>query len=71
MDTSSQSAGCALLEDRRLLGEFFTNVKLTHSQTILPMVQNLLDQTHTALSEVDLFAVTTGPGSFTGLRIGL
>ena len=71
MDTSSQSAGCALLEDSRLLGEFFTNVKLTHSQTILPMVQNLLDQTHTALSEVDLFAVTTGPGSFTGLRIGL
>ncbi|MCI8650339.1 MAG: tRNA (adenosine(37)-N6)-threonylcarbamoyltransferase complex dimerization subunit type 1 TsaB [Anaerotruncus sp.] len=71
IDTSSQSASCALLADGLLLGEFYTNVRLTHSQTALPMVHDLLKQTHTPLQEVDLFAVTTGPGSFTGLRIGL
>lgn len=71
IDTSSQSASCALLEDEVLLGEFFTNVNLTHSQTIMPMVESLLAQTRTSLADIDLFAVTDGPGSFTGLRIGL
>lgn len=71
MDTSSLSASCALVEDDIVLGECFTNVKLTHSQTIMPMVQGLLDQTHIPLEDVDVFAVTDGPGSFTGLRIGL
>lgn len=71
IDTSSQSASCAVTEDGKLLGEFFTNVKLTHSQTILPMVENLLEQTRVPLPEIGLFAVTDGPGSFTGLRIGL
>ena len=71
IDTSSQSASCAVTEEGKLLGEFFTNVKLTHSQTILPMVENLLEQTRVALPEIGLFAVTDGPGSFTGLRIGL
>ena len=71
VDTSSQSASCALLEDDLLLGEFFTNVSSTHSQTILPMVHALLEQTRITPAEIDLFGVTTGPGSFTGLRIGL
>lgn len=71
IDTSSQSASCALLAEGLLLGEFYTNVRLTHSQTALPMVDNLLHQTRVTLQEVDLFAVTVGPGSFTGLRIGL
>lgn len=71
MDTSSQSASCALVEDQVVLGECFTNVKLTHSQTIMPMVQGLVDQTRVPLENTDVFAVTDGPGSFTGLRIGL
>ncbi len=71
MDTSSLSASCALLEEDVVLGECFANVKLTHSQTIMPMVQSLLSQTRIPLEAVDLFAVTDGPGSFTGLRIGL
>ncbi|RGX56088.1 MULTISPECIES: tRNA (adenosine(37)-N6)-threonylcarbamoyltransferase complex dimerization subunit type 1 TsaB [Anaerotruncus] len=71
LDTSSQSASCAILEDDKLLGEFYGNVNLTHSQTIMPMVESLLTQTRVALSEIGLFAVTEGPGSFTGLRIGL
>lgn len=71
IDTSSQSASCALTQDGMLLGECFSNVKLTHSQTIMPMTESLLAQTRTALADVDFFAVTDGPGSFTGLRIGL
>lgn len=71
IDTSSQSACCAIWRDGVLLGEFFGNVKLTHSQTILPMTQCLLEQTRMSLGDMDAFAVTTGPGSFTGLRIGI
>ena len=71
IDTSSQSASCALSDDGKLLGEFYENVKLTHSQTILPRVQQLLATVRVPLDQVDLLAVTNGPGSFTGLRIGL
>ena len=71
VDTSSQSASCALTEDGRLLGECFTNVRLTHSQTLMPMIEGLFAQTQTSIESVDLFAVTEGPGSFTGLRIGV
>lgn len=71
IDTSSRSASCAVTEDGVLLGEFYANVKLTHSCTILPMVQDLLARTSLTLAEMDAFGVTVGPGSFTGLRIGL
>ena len=71
MDTSAVAASVALWEDGRLLGENFVNVKLTHSQTILPMVQNLLDSCDRKISQVETFAVSAGPGSFTGLRIGI
>ena len=71
LDTSSQAASCAILRGGALAGEFFSNVGLTHSQTAMPMAQKLLEQTRIALSEIDLFAVSTGPGSFTGLRIGI
>ena len=71
MDTSAVAASAALWEDGRIIGESFVNVKLTHSQTILPMTQNLLNACGKDLSQVDEFAVSTGPGSFTGLRIGI
>ena len=71
VDTSSQSASCALVEDGCLLGECFANVRLTHSQTLMPMIEGLFAQTQTSIESVGLFAVTEGPGSFTGLRIGL
>lgn len=71
IDTSAVAASAALWEDERLIGESFINVKLTHSQTILPMVQNLFSCCGRAISQVDQFAVSTGPGSFTGLRIGI
>lgn len=70
LDTSSQAASCALLEDERPVGSFYIDAKLTHSQTILPMVENVLTACQQNLQDVDLFVVSNGPGSFTGLRIG-
>ena len=71
LDTSSRAASCAVLRDGALAGEFFANIGLTHSQTAVPMVEMLLEQTMTDIGSIDVFAVTTGPGSFTGLRIGI
>jgi tRNA threonylcarbamoyladenosine biosynthesis protein TsaB len=71
LDTSSQAASCSLWKDGVLVGESFVNVGHTHSQTAMPMVRSLLEITGTAIEAIDLFAVSTGPGSFTGLRIGV
>ena len=71
IDTSSRTASCAVVENGILLGEFYANIKLTHSCVILPMVQDLLARLKLSVNEIDCFGVTTGPGSFTGLRIGL
>ena len=71
IDSSASAASAALAEDGRLLGEFFCNTGLTHSQTLMPMVQCLLQSTQTSLQNVGLFAVSAGPGSFTGIRIGV
>lgn len=71
LDSSSAPASCAVLEDDFLLGEFMIHTSTTHSQTLLPMVESLLKQCETSLDEIDLFAVTSGPGSFTGVRIGI
>lgn len=71
IDSSATAASAALTEDGKVLGEFYINTRLTHSQTLMPMVDNVLKCTQTQLSEVDLFAVSAGPGSFTGIRIGV
>lgn len=71
MDTSSKAASCALLRDGQLIGDWFLHVPMTHSQTMLPMVQSLLSAAEVSPEAIDAYAVTTGPGSFTGLRIGI
>ena len=71
LDTSSRAVSCALICDGTLTGELFANTGLTHSQTAMPLVKQLLDQTGIDVSDIDLFAVSAGPGSFTGLRIGI
>lgn len=71
LDCSSVSAGVAILEDDKVLGESFVNVKLTHSQTLMPMVEELFKNTKIAMQDIDFFALTHGPGSFTGVRIGV
>ncbi len=70
IDSSGLVASVALTEDGVLLGEFTTNFKKTHSQTLLPMLDELRDMLDLDLSTIDAIAVAAGPGSFTGLRIG-
>ena len=71
IDSSAAAASAAVVEDGKLLGEFFVNTKQTHSQTLLPMVQNLLETVSRSCGDVDVLAVSHGPGSFTGVRIGV
>lgn len=71
IDSSAKAASVAITEDKKLLGEFFVNVGLTHSQTLMPMVEDILKNVSLKTSDIDAFAVSTGPGSFTGLRIGI
>ena len=71
LDCSAAPASCAVWEDGRLLAECYIHVKLTHSQTLMPMVEGMLAAAHLALSDMDGFAVSAGPGSFTGVRIGV
>lgn len=71
VDTSAKSASAALVEDGAVKGEFFINTMLTHSETLMPMVDSVLKCTHCTPAEIDYFAVNCGPGSFTGLRIGI
>ena len=71
IDSSAKSASVAIIEDKKLLGEFFVNVGLTHSQTLMPMIEDTLKNTNLKISDIDAFAVSVGPGSFTGLRIGI
>ena len=71
IDTSASPASAALVENQKIIGEFFINTKLTHSQTVMPMIDSLLSCCETKLSDIDVLAVSVGPGSFTGIRIGI
>ena len=71
MDSSAVSASVAISDNTVILGEFYTNTGLTHSQTLMPMCEALLKNTQTSLEDIDAFAVSNGPGSFTGVRIGV
>lgn len=71
VDTSAKSVSCALVRDGRVLASFFANNGLTHSQTLLPMVEDLLRVAAISMDQVDALAVNAGPGSFTGVRIGV
>ena len=71
IDTSALTATVAIVSDDILLGEISTTTKLTHSQTVMPMIDELLKKVSLDISDIDLFACSEGPGSFTGLRIGI
>ena len=70
-DCSAGPASVAVMENGKILSSSFVNVKLTHSQTLLPMVKSTLDAAMLSLSDIDAFAINNGPGSFTGIRIGI
>lgn len=71
IESSAGPASAAVAGDGRLLGEFFVNTKQTHSQTLLPMVEALLKNLGIGCKDLDCVAVSNGPGSFTGVRIGV
>lgn len=71
VDTSSSVAAVAAMEDQKLLGEFLINNGKTHSQKLMPLIDQLLSSLELKPADIDLFAASSGPGSFTGLRIGI
>ena len=70
LDSSGMTASVALAEDKKLVAEYSVNHKKTHSQTLLPMLDEIARMSELNLQSVDAIAVAGGPGSFTGLRIG-
>lgn len=70
LDSSGLTASVAVVEDNHLLGEYTINYKKTHSQTLLPMLDEVAKMIELDLNTIDAIAVAGGPGSFTGLRIG-
>ena len=71
LESSAKAASAALCRDGELIAQYSQCSGLTHSRTLLPMVEDLLKNTETKLADVDAVAVARGPGSFTGIRIGV
>lgn len=71
IDTSSMISSCSIMEDGIVIGDYNVNQKKTHSESLLVMIDQLLGLLDMDISEIDLYAVCKGPGSFTGLRIGM
>lgn len=70
-DSSAQSASCALTVDKKVVAAFTVDAGNTHSTTLLPMIKACCDRAGVSPDEIDLFACAVGPGSFTGVRIGV
>ena len=70
LDSSGMAASVAVVEDENMLAEYTVNYKKTHSQTLLPMLDAAVQMIQLKLDTIDAIAVASGPGSFTGLRIG-
>ncbi len=70
IDASGQVASVSLLADETMIAEYTIDYKKTHSQTLLPMIDEIMKMTETETEDIDFIAVSSGPGSFTGLRIG-
>ncbi len=71
IDCTAKPASVAILEDGKVLSAAYTNTGLTHSQTLVPMVDSALKDAQIDLDGVEMFAINAGPGSFTGVRIGV
>jgi tRNA threonylcarbamoyladenosine biosynthesis protein TsaB len=70
IDSSGMVASVAVVDEEKVLGEYTINNKKTHSQTLLPMIDEVVKMLELDLEEIDAIAISEGPGSFTGLRIG-
>jgi len=71
VDTSNKVASVALFNDKNLLNEKFSDDQKTHSEKLLPIIDELLKEENLSIKDIDMFVVSVGPGSFTGIRIGV
>lgn len=71
IDTSSKICGVAILEDNNLINSIDMDTGLTHSESLMPLISELLEKTNLSLKDIDLLVCDQGPGSFTGIRIGI
>lgn len=71
IDTSSNASSVAVIEDNKLICEYTVNTKTTHSQKLMPMIENMLLMSEVSINDIGAIAICIGPGSFTGLRIGM
>lgn len=71
IDTSTMMSSITIMEDNRIIGDFSISQQETHSEMLVPLVKRMLQDLKINLSEIDVYAVAKGPGSFTGLRIGV
>lgn len=71
IDTASNICGVSILEDNNLLIKLDTDIGRTHSENLMPMIKSALEKTNLSLSDIELIVCDKGPGSFTGIRIGL
>ena len=71
IDTSSKICSVSILEDTTVILEKHTNDEKTHSQNLMPLIDELFKDTNSTLDNIDLLACSQGPGSFTGIRIGI
>ncbi len=71
MDTSSANATVCISDENKIIGEYTVSNDRAHSQIIMPMLNDLLNNCSMTIKDIDVFAVALGPGSFTGLRIGI
>lgn len=71
LESSAKPASVAICSNRELLGQYYQNSGLTHSRTLLVMAESLLKNLDISAADIDLIAVSCGPGSFTGVRIGV
>ena len=71
IESSAITASVAIVDEENVIAEYTINHKKTHSQTLLPMIDEICAMTETEVDDIDAIAVSVGPGSFTGLRIGV
>lgn len=71
LDTSGQNCSVAIIDEEKVISDFNLSIGTTHSETLLPMIDEVCKSSKIDLSEIDVLACSIGPGSFTGLRIGI
>ena len=71
IDTSTANCSASIIDENKVIADFNLNTGLTHSQTLVPMIDRMCKYSETSLNDIDVFACSIGPGSFTGLRIGI